>query len=89
MQEKHASHKAFRDHFNNWVDVIVHCGGTIVDCEDVEGELSYIPDFSNSKHRENYTGKAKCKDKLLGVVYLMCVDLSQFRKLLEDKKMLT
>ena len=85
MQEKHSSHKAFHDHFNNCMDVIEHCGGTIVDCEDVEGELSALSlTFQTATIEQIIQAKQSAKDKLLGVAYLMCVYLSRFGKLLED-----
>jgi len=42
MQEKSSSHKAFCDSYNNCLDVIEHCGGTLVDCNEMENELSAL-----------------------------------------------
>ena len=85
MQEKHSSQKAFRDCFNNCVDDIEYCGGTIVDCKDVEGELSALSLTLQTANTEQITqAKQSEKDKLLGVAYLMFVDWRQFGKLLED-----
>jgi len=39
MQVKKLSHKSIRDRFNNCVNVIEHCSGILVDCEDMEEEL--------------------------------------------------
>jgi len=90
MQEKHSSHKALRDRFNKCVDVIEHCGGTIVDCKDVEGELSDLSlTFQTATTEQITQAKQSAKDKLLGVAYLMCVDWSQFGKLLKILNMLT
>jgi len=67
MQEKHSSHKAFRDRFNNCVEVIEHCGGTIVNCEDVEGELSTLSLTFQTATTEQIThAKQSAKDKYLG-----------------------
>jgi len=90
MQEKHSSHKAFHDQFNNCVDVIEHCGGTLVNCKDVESERSVLSLTFQTATKEQITqAKQTAKYKLLGVSYLMCVYQSRFGKLLEDTEKLT
>ena len=42
MQEKQSSHEVLHDQLNNYVDVIEQCGGTLVDCEDADSELSAL-----------------------------------------------
>ena len=85
MQEKNSCHKGFRDRFNNCVDVVEHCGGTLVDYNDVENELTALSlTFRTATDEQITQAKQTAKDKLLGVSYLMCVDRTKFGKLLED-----
>jgi len=79
------SHKAFHDQFNNVVDVIEECGSTLVDCKDMESELTALSLTFQTATKEQITqAKQSVRDNLLVVCYLMCVDWSRFGKLLED-----
>ena len=42
MQEKNSCDKGFPDRFNNWIDMVEQCGGTLSDYNDVENELIAI-----------------------------------------------
>jgi len=87
MQEKNSCHKGFHDRFNNCVDVVENCGGTLVDYNEGENELTTLSlTFRTATDEEITQAKQTAKDKLLGVSYLMCVDRTKFVKLLEDVK---
>ena len=87
MQEKNSRHKGFCDHFNNSVEVVEHCGGSLVDYNDVENELTVDSlTFCTATDEKITQAKQILKDKLLGVSYLMYVEGIKFGNLLEDVK---
>jgi len=68
MQEKHSFHKALHDRFNNCVDVIEEFGSTLVDCKDMESELTALSLTFQTATKEQITqAKQSAKDKLLVV----------------------
>ena len=85
LQERNSDNKSFLDRFNNCVNVVEHCGGSMVDYEDIEKELTELSLTRQTATDEQMkTAKATAQDKLLGVAYLMCSDKHRFSKMVED-----
>ena len=67
------------------MNVVEHCGDSIVDYEDIGKELtelSLTQEIATDKQMK--TAKPTAQDKLLGVAYLMCSDKHRFVKMVED-----
>ena len=85
LQEQNSDNKSFLDCFNNCGNVLEHCGGSMVDYEDIEKELTELSLTQQMATDEQIkTAKATAQDKLLVVAYLMCSDKHRFGEMVED-----
>jgi len=84
LQDQNSDNTSFLDRFNNCVNVVEHCGGSMVDFEDIEKELEDLSLIRQMATNDQMKAtKATAQDKLLGVAYLMCSDKHRFRKMVE------
>jgi len=65
------------------VKVVEHCGGSIIDYEDLEKKLVELSLTQKATNDQKKAAKATAQDRLLGVAYLMYSDNHRFGKIVE------
>jgi len=68
-----SSHKTFCDCLNNCVDVIDQCGGTLVDYNDVEKELSAYSSLSKQQLRSKLHRQSRVQKRSFLECFNSCV----------------
>jgi hypothetical protein len=83
-QEKNSTCQSYLEKFKNQVDVIEHCGGSVVDEDMVADMLPENVDRFDATRDQITAARKEAKEQYLAVAFLLSSDRNRYGKLIED-----
>jgi Reverse transcriptase (RNA-dependent DNA polymerase) len=83
-QEKGMTCQAYLERFKNQVDVIEHCGGSVVDLAMIAEELPATVTIETADTAQINAARSTAKESYLACAFLLGSDRSRYGKLIED-----
>jgi hypothetical protein len=83
-QEKGMTCAEYLERFKNQVEVIEHCGGSVVDVQMIEEELLGGVTLTTADRAQIGVAKLRAKEKYLACAFLLGADRTKYGRLIED-----